>query len=419
MLRRVCLSLVLIPILAGSAFAEDYYLKGGDRVVFYGDSITEQRLYTTFVETYTVTRFPGLGISFTHSGWGGDRVSGGGGGRIHRRLKRDVFAYKPTVVTIMLGMNDGSYRSFDQKIFDKYAHGYQSLVEEILDEFPRVRLTLLQPSPFDDVTRPPTFEGGYNAVLVRYGEYVKELAKKEGVDAADLNTSVVAALKKANETDAETAKKIIADRVHPGPAGQLLMAAALLKAWNAPSLVTEVEINVDGDRMKLVKETNTALLASEFRDGTLAWRMQDTVLPMPVNLKDPVTALAVKSSDVIKDLNKVLLKVTGLSASEYLLKIDGQEIGRFSREKLSEGMNLAEYATPMAKQAEEVHALTLKHNDLHYLRWRQIQVPLEKMATEQNLEKALAALDVVENDLVRLQHIKASPEPHRYDLIPQ
>src|SRR2546430_5339848 len=94
-----------------------FYLKDGDRVVFYGDSITDQRLYTTFVETYLVTRFPARHVRFVHSGWGGDRVTGGGGGPIDRRLSRDVFAYKPTVVTVMLGMNDASYQPFNQKIF--------------------------------------------------------------------------------------------------------------------------------------------------------------------------------------------------------------------------------------------------------------------------------------------------------------
>src|SRR6516165_8120674 len=113
-------------LLAAPAFAdESFYLKNGDRVVFYGDSITEQRLYTTFVETFVVTRFPNLKVTFVHSGWGGDRVNGGGGGPIDRRLWRDVFAYKPTVVTVMLGMNDASYRAFDGKIFDTYAKGYE------------------------------------------------------------------------------------------------------------------------------------------------------------------------------------------------------------------------------------------------------------------------------------------------------
>src|SRR5512136_1333551 len=100
------LFLLATPLLAQNNF----YLKSGDRVVFYGDSITEQRLYTTFVETFVVTRFPQWKVDFVHSGWGGDRVTGGGGGPIDLRLHRDVLAYRPTVMTIMLGMNDGSYR---------------------------------------------------------------------------------------------------------------------------------------------------------------------------------------------------------------------------------------------------------------------------------------------------------------------
>ena len=200
---RAFVSVVLLLALPSGLRAEGpFAIKEGDRIVFYGDSITDQRLYTTFVETYVVTRFPALNVSFVHSGWGGDRVTGGGGGPIDRRLARDVFAYKPSVVTVMLGMNDASYRAFDQKIFDVYAKGYQHLVESLKSNLPGVRITLIQPSPYDDVTRKPTFEGGYNQVLVRYGEFVKNLAEKEGAAVADLNTPVVAAIKKAAEINA-------------------------------------------------------------------------------------------------------------------------------------------------------------------------------------------------------------------------
>src|SRR5437588_8978255 len=124
-------------LLAATALAQgDFYLKDGDRVVFYGDSITDQRLYTTFAETYVITRFPKLDVSFVHSGWGGDRVTGGGGGPIDLRMRRDVFAYKPTVMTIMLGMNDGSYRAFDEKIFDTYAKGYQHIIDSVKEALP-------------------------------------------------------------------------------------------------------------------------------------------------------------------------------------------------------------------------------------------------------------------------------------------
>src|SRR5579862_3162569 len=118
---------VLIPLVFATLAPaqQDFFLKDGDTVVFYGDSITDQRLYTTFVETFAVTRYPRLHLTFVHSGWGGDRVTGGGGGPIDERLRRDVFAYNPSVMTIMLGMNDGSYRALDDAIFTKYKRGYE------------------------------------------------------------------------------------------------------------------------------------------------------------------------------------------------------------------------------------------------------------------------------------------------------
>src|SRR5215813_3654521 len=155
----LCVFALLGPpatLFAADAFA----LKDGDRVVFYGDSITDQRRYTSFVETYVVTRFPKLDVRFVHSGWGVDRVSGGGGGPIDVRLWRDVLPYNPTVVTIMLGMNDGGYRAFDQALFDTYVAGYKHIAETLQRQIPGVRITVIQPSPYDDVTRQPTFEGG-------------------------------------------------------------------------------------------------------------------------------------------------------------------------------------------------------------------------------------------------------------------
>ena len=161
-----CLALAL----SGMAAAQDFSLKNGDTVVFYGDSITDQRLYTTFAETYVLTRFPALRVNFVHSGWGGDRVSGGGGGPIDLRLRRDVIAYRPTVMTIMLGMNDGRYRAFDDAIFREYSSGYEKIIRDMKAALPDVRITAIEPSPYDDATRAPTFAGGYNAVLVRYSQ---------------------------------------------------------------------------------------------------------------------------------------------------------------------------------------------------------------------------------------------------------
>src|SRR5271156_1114036 len=127
--------------------ASDFAIVDGDRVVFYGDSITEQRLYTTDIETFILTRFPERNVLFFHSGVGGDKVSGGKYGPIDLRLHRDVFDHKPTGVTIMLGMNDGFYQAFDPDIFTSYKTGYISIVDAIRNKFPQARLTLIKPSP--------------------------------------------------------------------------------------------------------------------------------------------------------------------------------------------------------------------------------------------------------------------------------
>jgi len=407
--------LIVIPS-AGSS-ADEFYIRNNDRVVFYGDSITEQRLYTTFVETYVVTRFPKMPVNFVHSGWGGDRVTGGGGGPIDLRLKRDVFAYKPTVMSIMLGMNDASYRPFDEAVFNTYSTGMEKIVTKVKETIPAIRITLIQPSPFDDVTRPPTVKGGYNSVLVRYGEFLKGLASSANVDLADLNTPVVEATKKAFALDPKEAHALNPDRVHPAPGGQLLMAAALLDAWHAPALVSEVELKVEGDKVaNEAKRTKVSDL--KHQAGKLSWTQLDESLPFPINLSDSATALAVKSSDIVNQLNRQILEVENLPADKYVLKIDGEVVGHFSKKELAEGINLAILPTKMVEQARKVHELTIKHNEIHYRRWRAVEVTFQGLDSP-HIGKALAELDAFEQDVVNAQREAAQPKPHTFELEPE
>lgn len=408
-------ALVLAFLTAASAIAQPtgFYLHAGDRVVFYGDSITDQRLYTTFTETYVVTRFPKMPVSFVHSGWGGDRVTGGGGGLIDQRLERDVVPYRPTVMTIMLGMNDGDYRAFDLKNFEKFSAGYQHIVEKVREDIPGIRLTVIDPSPFDDYTRSPRFEGGYNQTLNRFSLYIHSLADRYSLREADLNGPVVQALIRAKQTDPDLAQKLIPDSVHPGAAGHMMMSQALLSAWNAPSVVSTVEID-DG---KLVKADNTAVLNVAKHD-TLTWEQQDRCLPFPIdwNDKTKLVPLAVEASHLLDALDLEMLTIRGLTPARYALRIDGAEAGQFTAAELGSGINLAKLAnTPMMKQAMEVHALTLKRTGIHQFRWRNIQVP---MASEDlpNKAAAMAALDKLDDDLMNEQRALAQPRLRRYEL---
>jgi len=60
---------VVAALLATASHASDFFIHNGDRVVFLGDSITEQRLYTTFIEAYALTRHPDWKLTFRNVGW--------------------------------------------------------------------------------------------------------------------------------------------------------------------------------------------------------------------------------------------------------------------------------------------------------------------------------------------------------------
>src|SRR6476620_8688576 len=148
------LTLIVFAALATvCAQAQMFGLKSGDRVVFYGDSITDGAPYTKFVEAFVRLRHPDLDVRFFNAGVGGDRVSGGWMGPIDDRLTRDLFSRKPTVITVMLGMNDGGYQPAKPEIENVYESGYRHIIDRFKKEAPNARVFLIEPSPFDDVTR--------------------------------------------------------------------------------------------------------------------------------------------------------------------------------------------------------------------------------------------------------------------------
>ena len=216
--------MMLASVSPATAAKSKFFLKNGDRVCFYGDSITEQRFYPADVETYVRTRFPAMHVRFVDAGVGGDRVTGGWAGPIDVRLKRDVFPFKPDIVTIMLGMNDAGYRPFNAALFHTFQKGYEHIIRSLQHHLPGVRIVLLGTSPYDDITQKPGFPGGYNAVLVRYCRWVRDLARRKHLQYVDFNAPMVKVLKAAEKINPALAKRIIPGRVHPSAAAEMLMA---------------------------------------------------------------------------------------------------------------------------------------------------------------------------------------------------
>ncbi|MGH7951309.1 MAG: SGNH/GDSL hydrolase family protein [Limisphaerales bacterium] len=448
----LAISLLLTPFMERASAAADssFYLKNGDRVCFYGDSITEQRYYGADVETYVRTRFPDLKVKFVNSGVGGDKVSGGWAGPIDLRLKRDVFPFKPNVVTIMLGMNDGKYQAFDQQIFADYTNGYEHIIQSLQQHLPGVRIVVIEPTPYDDVTEAPKFPGGYNAVMLRYSEFVRQLAAEHHLMCVDFMTTLVNVMEKAQSQDPKLAHDVIPGRVHPSAVGELVMAQSLLQAWNAPSTVTAVAI--DAAKNAVVKSDNTSVSDLKNSDDKISWMQDDKSLPFPIlglhenwpqfpptennkwgkasffwpapqpkwDYTNASAEMIVNDSGFNQALNHQPLQVSGLQTGNYELKINGQLVGEFSDRQLSDGINLAVYDTPMLEQSYQVLAQVWKQIQWRFFAWRDIQIRLmgdRDPKVQKAADSLVAALEAQKQKIVNQQYVAAHPQPTHYQLI--
>ncbi|MGN6553657.1 MAG: SGNH/GDSL hydrolase family protein [Verrucomicrobiota bacterium] len=439
------------PSSSSAQSGSSFYLKDGDRVCFYGDSITEQRFYGADVQTYVRTRFPHLRVEFLNSGVGGDRVTGGWTGNIDLRLQRDVFPFKPTVVTIMLGMNDAKYHPFNPDSFHAYTNGYEHLVDSLLTHLPGVRLVLIEPSPYDDITEAPTFAGGYNSVLIRYGAFLRELAARRRLDCVDFNRPLISVLKAAFVQNPQLAHQIIPRRVHPSAAGELVMAQALLQAWNAPATVTA--LTIDAPKKSVEAALNTVVSGLNVSQGRLAWSQQDACLPCPIlalhedwpqfppnvnpqrgaksfawpipsprwDYTNALMQLVLSNSQFYASLNQQPLRVKGLSPGNYELRINDQPVGRFHSQTLAAGINLAALRTPMLDQSYRVLEPVWQELQWRFFAWREIQLKLssdQDPKVRQATDALVAALEQEKQQFVAKQYQLAQPEPAHYELIP-
>jgi lysophospholipase L1-like esterase len=412
--KKIALSALALVIGALSQAQGGFALKSGDRVVFYGDSITDNSFYTKFAELFVRLRYPDLDVKFVNAGVGGDRVSGGWMGPVDERLSRDLFSRKPTVITVMLGMNDGSYQAAKPEIENAYESGYRHIIDRFKKEAPNARVFLIEPSPFDDVTRAPGWNPGYNSVMRTMSDFVADLAKLNGYAAVDFNTPVVSMLEKAKAANPDQAAKIIPDRVHPGPAGHLVMAEQLLLSWGALPTVSNVTIDANSGRISAMSAKISGLSTT----GNVSWTQTDAALPFPSDRKDANVALALNSGDFDQKLNQEMLTVKGLKSGNYSLNIDGKSVGSFSADQLATGINLATLETPMIVQARTVWSAVEQRTNITYNAWRQMEFGLGWAAGTKR-DAAVKAVYDLSDDLSARARALAKPVPHKFELVPQ
>lgn len=337
------------------AGAEDFFFKDGDKVVMIGDSITEQHLYSNYVEMWTTTRFPAWKLTFRNVGIGGDRSTGGNG-----RFQRDVVFFKPTAMTVDFGMNDGNYRGFEEPTFKVYVDGLQGMADQA--KAAGIRAAWCTPQPLDGPEQGPTALTGYNQTLEKYSEGVKTIAEKNGGLFVDQFHPYLAVLDKARGAGPNYPRITAGDAVHPGPPGQALMAASILKGLHFPALVSSVEIDAAARKGTGQNAEVTDVVA---KDGGVSFQRLDRALPF-----FPAQAMSILQwAPLLEELNQYTLKVTGLKAGKYDVRLGGSEAGSYTADELAAGVNLAAAALkagPVAEQVKGIVGAIERKNGFHH-----------------------------------------------------
>jgi hypothetical protein len=178
---------------------------------------------------------------------------------------------------------------------------------------------------------------------------VEAIAAENHLTTVDFGAPHTAALKRLLGTNPGLARTLLPDRVHPSASGHLILGAALLHAWHAPSLVTRV--GIDARSGAISSSENTKVSGWAAGSGSFTWRQLDGSLPLPIDYDNETVAIAIQAGADLESLDLEPLSVTGLAEGSYQLAIDGLTIGVFTASQLVSGINLARYTTPMRWQA--------------------------------------------------------------------
>lgn len=351
-------------------------LENGDSFVFLGDSITHQCLYTQYVEDFFYQRMPHIRLKFHNAGVGGARAWDA-----LARFDEDVARYRPKYVSVLLGMNDGSYQAFDQATFETYRRDMTTVIERIVAT--GATPILMTPTMYDSRAsrlfprKGRTYSEGlltqYNSVLTYYGTWLREVATEKGFGFVDmwgpLNNLTIDARKK------EPAFTMIRDAVHPDAPGQAVMAVAIIDDLGLRSPLSSITLRLHGNGNP--KATATGGIISDLKrtdSGVeFTWLAQGLpwVLPEEAAIGVSLTKLGHRNS-------REAFQVHGLAPGRYELSIDGAVVGTWSSEQLSRHVELqANDKTPQYQQSLQITQLNHTRNSgpVRNLRneWRQFQ----------------------------------------------
>ena len=347
MLRSSTLVTALLAVVPFVTSAAEPVLQPGDRVGIVGDSITEQKLYSKYVECYLLASSGVPDLKVLQYGWSGERANG-----FADRLENDLAGFSPTVVTLCYGMNDGGYQPFNEQIGSAYEANMRRVLAGL--EKMKVRSVVVgSPGAVDQhFFRPGTMMGdrpshvAYNDNLAHLRDIAKKLAAENKQPFANVHDAMYETMKKAQEALGGKYDVCGGDGFHPGPNGQLLMAYAFLKGLGVDGDIGTITVDMKGDSTatgghKVLSGKGGAVELESTRwpfcfegDGKASSSTRSITPYVPFN----------------QDLNRLVLLVKNLDTPKAVVTW-GEQAKEFTKEQLAAGINLnAEFsATPFDK----------------------------------------------------------------------
>ena len=313
--------------------ADGLLLKKGDRVAIVGDSITEQKQYSKYMELYLLACVPQLELTMFQFGWSGERAPGFAG-----RMENDFFPWGPTVVTTCFGMNDGGYRPFEAAIGKAYEEGSSRIQKRC--KALGARMVIGGPGPVDSETwkkTEPEADTYYNDNLGKLSAIAAKQAAEEGFVYAGLHPLMMKVMAEAKAALGKEYPVCGGDGVHPGPNGHLVMAYAFLKAMGLDGNIGSITVDMAG--AATASEGHRVVSADK---GTVTIESARYPFCFYGGDKDPNgTRSILPFLPFNRDLNRLTLVVKNLSAQTAEVKW-GEATKTFSKAELEAGVNLAE-----------------------------------------------------------------------------
>ena len=328
---RLVLGLALAGLLVPALAAP--MVPRGARVAILGDSITEQKIYSQYIELYLVACNPQLGLRVMQFGWSGDTAQG-----MARRIPNDLLPFKPTFVTTLYGMNDGGYRAYDDNNSAFYDAGMRSIVTQL--KAANAVVLVGSPGAVDSKTyhNNPDAARVYNDTLAKFGEIDQKIAAENGMPYVSVHDPMMDAMAKAKAALGEDFQVCGGDGVHPAADGQLCMAYAFLKGMGFDGDLGTITVDMKGDATAV---NGHKVLSA--KDGVV--EVESSRYPFCFLGNDNPSDSATPSSILPylpfnQDMNRLTLVVKNLGAEQAKVTW-GTDSKVYSRADLEKGVNLA------------------------------------------------------------------------------